>query len=102
MSGKFLLDTNILIGLFANDQDVVKQLRSNIKVFIPSIVLGELYYGAFGSTQVKENILKIHQLASKTKVLDIDNETAIQYGEIKNYLNPKELQFLKMIFGLQH
>jgi tRNA(fMet)-specific endonuclease VapC len=86
MSGKFLLDTNILIGLFANDQDVVTQLRSNINVFIPSIVLGELYYGAFGSIQVKENILKIHQLANKTKVIDIDKETAIQYGEIKNYL----------------
>jgi len=81
MSGKFLLDTNILIGLFANDQDVVKQLRSNIKVFIPSIVLGELYYGAFGSTQVKENILKIHQLATqhRMKLVSRDNH----FGKIE-------------------
>jgi tRNA(fMet)-specific endonuclease VapC len=89
MSGKFLLDTNIIIGLFANDQDVINQLKINNKVFIPAIVLGELYYGAFGSTQVNDNVLKIHQLANKAIVLEIDNETAIHYGEIKNYLKSR-------------
>jgi tRNA(fMet)-specific endonuclease VapC len=45
MSGKFLLDTNIIIALFANNENVLAQLKSADEVFIPGIVLGELYFG---------------------------------------------------------
>ena len=45
MSGKnYLLDTNILIGLFANESSIVEKIRSNpTGIFIPSLVLGELF-----------------------------------------------------------
>ena len=51
MNGKMLLDTNIVIGLFAQDEDIQTQLSQAEEVFIPSIVLGELYYGARNSRQ---------------------------------------------------
>lgn len=46
MTGKFLLDTNIVIALFAKEAVVQGKLANAAEVFIPSIVLGELYYGA--------------------------------------------------------
>ncbi len=43
---RFLLDTNIVIALFAQEAAVLQQLSRALEVFVPSIVLGELYYGA--------------------------------------------------------
>jgi len=43
MNGRFLLDTNIVIALFADDDLVIEFLSDAPDVFIPSIVLGELY-----------------------------------------------------------
>jgi tRNA(fMet)-specific endonuclease VapC len=46
MNGSYLLDTNIVIALFAKDANVLQKLSVTSQIFIPSIVLGELYYGA--------------------------------------------------------
>ncbi|MCU0526885.1 MAG: PIN domain-containing protein [Elainella sp. Prado103] len=46
MSGRFLLDTNIVIALFADEAIVKENLAQAGEVFIPSIVIGELCYGA--------------------------------------------------------
>ena len=56
MSGRnYLLDTNILIGLFANESCIVEKIKSNpTGVFIPTIALGELFYGAEQSTKKEE------------------------------------------------
>jgi tRNA(fMet)-specific endonuclease VapC len=46
MSGRYLLDTNIIIALFASEASVMQSLAQADEVFMPSIALGELYYGA--------------------------------------------------------
>ena len=56
MSGKCLLDTNIIIALFANETAVKENLAKVEEVFIPSVVIGELFYGAHKSARAKENI----------------------------------------------
>lgn len=86
MSGKYLLDTNIVIALFANDVSVVKHLQNKENIFIPSIVLGELFYGASKSTNVKTNIERIKNFADNTSILSCDSETARFYGAIKSQL----------------
>ncbi|MBW2039031.1 MAG: PIN domain-containing protein [Deltaproteobacteria bacterium] len=58
MNGRFLLDTNIVIALFAEDTSVQKGLTEAEQVFVPSIVLGELYYGAQKSLRTEENIAR--------------------------------------------
>ena len=47
-SGKYLLDTNILIAILADDMIVhVQDETQNVpKVSLPSPAIGELYYGA--------------------------------------------------------
>lgn len=89
MSGKYLLDTNIVIGLFAGDEIVAEVLRQADSVFVASIVLGELYFGAHKSVHVHANLARIDQLAASVAVLGTDVETARRYGEIKNRLRQK-------------
>lgn len=89
MSGRNLLDTNIVIALFAQDSAVVEYLDEVEEVFIPSIVLGELYFGARKSRRVEENLARIDEFAVSNVVLACDTETARYYGEIKNALREK-------------
>jgi tRNA(fMet)-specific endonuclease VapC len=89
MSGRFLLDTNIVIAIFATEASVHAKLVSTTEVFVPCIVLGELYYGAYKSSRVTENIAKISQFAATSAVLASDAATAQVYGEIKNGLRAK-------------
>ncbi len=89
MSGRVLLDTNIVIALFAKEAIVQQHLAEVGEVFVPSIVLGELYYGARKSTQVEANLARIDAFAASTAILVCDTATARQYGDIKNQLRAK-------------
>ena len=89
MTGRFLLDTNIVIALFAKEAGVQANLANAAEVFVPSIVLGELYYGANKSMRVAENIAKIDEFAASNSILVCDTKTAQEYGGIKNRLRGK-------------
>jgi tRNA(fMet)-specific endonuclease VapC len=89
MSGKCLLDTNIVIALFANEISVKNNLSKSDEVFVSSVVIGELFYGAHKSMRVKENLARISEFAASSIVLGCDTETAHYYGEIKNALRLK-------------
>jgi len=86
MNGRYLLDTSILVALFANDATVQEKLTRADEVFIPTIAVGELYYGALKSQRVRENLAMIDELAEESIVLGCGVETARRYGEIKNAL----------------
>jgi tRNA(fMet)-specific endonuclease VapC len=89
MIGRFLLDTNIIIALFAGEVSIQKRLAQAEEVFVSSIVLGELYFGAFKSTKVAENTARIDEFAVNNIVLSCDMDTARWYGLIKNQLRQK-------------
>lgn len=89
MNGKFLLDTNIVIALFAKDTSVINSLANANEVFVPSIALGELYYGAHKSRHVEANIARINEFAASSSILICDTETSRLYGKIKNSLRVK-------------
>jgi len=89
MTGRYLLDTNIIIALFADEEIVKDNLAQASEVFIPSIVIGELYYGARKSGRVEKNLARVDELVAGSTVLMCDAETARQYGEVKNKLRLK-------------
>lgn len=89
MSGKYLLDTNIIIALFASEAAVIKSLTQAEEVFIPSIAVGELYYGARKSGRVKDNLDRIDKLVACSILLGCDVKTASKYGEVKHLLRLK-------------
>ena len=86
MNGKALLDTNIVIALIANEASIVDKIRLFEAVFIPSIVIGELYFGAYRSSRVDANIKRVSELAASAQVLNCDADTAQYYGRIKEDL----------------
>ena len=86
---RFLLDTNIVIALFAQEADVLAQLQQTVGIVLPSIVLGELYYGAGKSGRVGANVQRVDDFASQIDVLSCDLETAQQYGMIRESLRVK-------------
>lgn len=89
MNGKCLLDTNVIIALFADDASVKQRLGQADEVFIPSIAVGELCFGAYKSARVTDNLARIDALAADSVVLGCDTETARRYGEVKNALRIK-------------
>lgn len=86
MNGRVLLDTNIVIALFDQDTKVHRHLSEATEVFVASIVLGELFYGAYKSTNVEANIARVSELALRSTVLVCDSTTARHYGHIKSAL----------------
>ncbi|NEO51625.1 MAG: type II toxin-antitoxin system VapC family toxin [Okeania sp. SIO3B5] len=89
MSGKCLLDTNIIIALFADEAVIRENLAQAEEIFIPSIVIGELYYGARKSGRVLANLARINELVANSEVLGYEIETSRQYGDVKNNLRLK-------------
>lgn len=89
MSGRFLLDTSTVIALFGNEASVKEHLAQADEVFVSSIVLGELYYGAFKSIRAEDNLRRIDDFATSCAVLCCDRDTAKEYGSIKNRLREK-------------
>lgn len=86
MSGsKIILDSNIIIALFAKDELVADKIREN-QVYVPAIVLGELYYGAYKSAKKDKNVLHIDDFGIEAHILDINKQTSKHYGEVKSYL----------------
>ncbi|MFK5970201.1 MAG: type II toxin-antitoxin system VapC family toxin [Candidatus Marithrix sp.] len=89
MTGRFLLDTNIVIGLFANDFAIQQHLKNTQEIFIPSIVIGELYYGARNSNKIHDNLKKIDKFSVVNNIISCDADTAKYYGLIKQNLRQK-------------
>ena len=89
MNGSVLLDTNILIGILAKDEAILSRLVETEAVFLPSIALGELYFGAFKSAHPDDNAERIDRLAASTAVFYCDGTTALHYGRIKTGLRAK-------------
>jgi tRNA(fMet)-specific endonuclease VapC len=89
MNGNYLLDTNIIIGLFANDAEIIRRIQQASRTVVSAVVIGELYYGAYNSTKVEDNLLKVEQLARDVEIIACDSETSGLYGYVKSQLKKK-------------
>ena len=89
MNGKYLLDTNIVIALFGEDEHVLKMIQKAKEVYHSAVVIGELYYGAFNSTRKTENLRKIDDYKDEVAILSSDDQTAKLYGKVKAQLKKK-------------
>lgn len=87
--GRFALDTNIIVARFASDENVLARSREANAIFVPSIVIGELYFGVQKSGRIESNGQRVDDLAATTAILDCDAETARFYAIVKNQLRLK-------------
>lgn len=86
MRGRYLLDTNIVIALLNGDLAVQRALTEAPEAFLSIFTLGELFYGAYKSVRIDQNLARLEDLATATAVLEVDPETARQYGLVKTRL----------------
>ncbi|HQU32309.1 MAG: type II toxin-antitoxin system VapC family toxin [Planctomycetia bacterium] len=89
MNGRFLLDTNIIIALFAKDPKIHDRMANAEEIFVSCIAIGEMYFGAYKSLKIQENISRIDEFVLKNTVLSYNTETAKIYGDIKKRLKDK-------------
>jgi len=89
VSDNYLLDTNIAIALFAGEPSILDHLKDVMEVYIPSVVIGELYYGAHKSSQANQNLRRIETFIASNSILACDAVTAFHYGSIKDQLRQK-------------
>jgi tRNA(fMet)-specific endonuclease VapC len=85
VSGRYLLDTNIVIAVLNQEQTLTDKLEGE-SVYVPSVVLGELYFGACKSSRVAENLARIEAFVADYPLLTCDKETAQHYGQTKAQL----------------
>ncbi len=87
---RFLLDTNAVIALLNDASSRAAQRTRRQRptdVAISAIVVHELFYGAFKSRRVTQNVAVIDAL--QLAVLEFDREDARRAGEIRAVLASK-------------
>lgn len=85
---KVLLDTNAYRQLLEGNETVLEEVAKSDRVYMPVIVLGELFAGFFGGTKERENRENLQTFLAKPRVeiADVTKETAEIFGEIKHKL----------------
>lgn len=85
----YLLDTNAAISLMASEREIRELVAKADEIYLSSIVLGELYYGAEKSGRVAQNVQRVDELAERFPVLDCDIKTARIFGQVRQQLKLK-------------
>jgi tRNA(fMet)-specific endonuclease VapC len=85
----FLLDTNVMIGVMRNNPAIRRKLRfvPTDQVATSSIVMHELYYGAYKGTETAADLAILAALP--VEVIDFTPEDAFRAGEIRAYLQAR-------------
>jgi tRNA(fMet)-specific endonuclease VapC len=85
---RFLLDTNIWIGLARGEKPLRERLsRLNpTQVFCCSVVRAELLFGARKSLRVDQNLMGFESLLNPFESPSFDDKAAAHYGLIRAYL----------------
>ena len=83
-----VLDTNAYTHYLRSDERVLQWLALADTVYVPVVVLGELYAGFKGGSKEKENRRLLEQFLAKNtvEVLDMTAETAEVFGHVKHLL----------------
>ncbi|MEK6680791.1 MAG: type II toxin-antitoxin system VapC family toxin [Nitrospirota bacterium] len=88
---KYLLDTDTCIYLLNGNESLKKKVKE-IGVFslaVTNSVLAELYFGAYNSKKVEENLKRIELFKKNLTILSDSEESAKQFGKIKANLKSK-------------
>ena len=87
---RYLLDANAIIALL---NDTTSPIARRVRRYVPrdfgvsAVVIHELYYGAFTSQRVEQNVARVDAL--QFSVLEFDEEDARHAGQIRAHLASK-------------
>ncbi|HBT67986.1 MAG TPA: VapC toxin family PIN domain ribonuclease [Agrobacterium sp.] len=83
---RYILDTNAVIALIGRKSDrLVRRIFDSEpgSLAVSSVVVHELYYGAYKSSRVEHNLETLRLLLADFAVLDIDQNDAVVSGAIR-------------------
>jgi tRNA(fMet)-specific endonuclease VapC len=90
MTGNLLLDTNVIIRLLRHSEPAIEtRLMQYTVLFVPVIVVGEMYYGVEKSKQRHPNEAELAEFLATVTVLNIDQTVARRYGAVRRSLELK-------------
>jgi predicted nucleic acid-binding protein len=81
-----ILDTNALSAIANGERTAAKEFVRAPEVAIPVIVLGEYRFGIARSRHKSAYERWLAQMISMSRVLEIDEQTAIWYADLRNQL----------------
>jgi tRNA(fMet)-specific endonuclease VapC len=82
MNERFLLDTNTISAALLYRREVLDLLIPAQSLYVPAVVLGELYHGAYKSARRDVNLAVCRSIARNNAILSCDAHTADVYGRI--------------------
>lgn len=89
---KIVLDTNIYSYYAEGDAGTVDFLAMNAEeIFLPAVVIGELFYGFSKGSRFSYNDRKLKEFIEKldVQIIPVDSDVARKYGLIYLYLQGK-------------
>ena len=92
---KFVLDTNIYCDFAEGLPDAVDAIATyGQSIFIPSVVLGELFFGFVKGSRQQFNEKKLRQVVSRLKIeiIDVNTDVARKYAMIYLSLEKKGIK----------
>jgi tRNA(fMet)-specific endonuclease VapC len=85
MNGK-LVDTNVIIRVLKGQTELFSLFDDMEKLFVSSISIGELMYGAELSKKLDFNKELYFDFCNQMKIIYVDSDIAKNYGKIKAQL----------------
>lgn len=84
----YLLDTNICVYWLKGDEGIEQRaiVMGLETIAVSFITISELYYGAYKSQKIDENIAAIKKLESKLGIIDSNDEICTNFGKLKAIL----------------
>lgn len=84
----YLLDTNICIAINnQNPQAIAQFSRKYAQCYVPTIVIAELYKGAYCSQKRELNLNRINDFLSLIPtIVEFDRKAAVEFGQIQGEL----------------
>ncbi|BAY34990.1 virulence associated protein C (plasmid) [Nostoc carneum NIES-2107] len=89
MSGEIALDTSVAVRFLNGDEVVVSQVLALPEVVLPTIVVGELLFGAENSTRPLQNLPRYLEFIQTCVVVPLSQETAAVYAKTRMALKRK-------------
>ncbi len=82
---RYALDTNAVVAALNGVQPVPTKLAAleAADILLPAPVIAELYFGAFASSRVRENVARIDRLLTLFDVQPFDEAAARRFAEVK-------------------
>ncbi len=81
MSTSYLLDTSVLVFVLKENPVILKR-TAGADLYVSSISLGELYYGAQHSIYVEKSLRQVNTLEKSITILEANEATALINGRL--------------------